>query len=169
MKKRYNKNTIRIGKLIHKVTVSNQFKMIAKEEELSAEILADNSQYRQACYFLIQSMEKHIRAKIFTMVNPNLEYFRKRNLSHSLDSAVEFLIEIISNDKIVQEQISNQIRTYVLNGDSYKFLHNNLRYPVYFNKFNSYSVLEVKKKDYNILKKSLDSLKVFLSDLDKFK
>jgi len=168
MRKKYNKNTVRIGKLIHKITVANQFKMIAKEEELSAEILADNSQYRQACYLLVQSMEKYIRAKIFTLVNPNLEYFRKRNLSHSLDSAVDFLIEIISNDKVVQEQISTQIRNYVLNGDSYRFLHNNLRYPAYFERFNSYSILEVKEKDYNILKKSLESLKVFINDLDKF-
>lgn len=168
-KRNQSKNIIRVGQFKHNIDVSNTFKMIAKEEEYSAEILVEKNQYRQACYFLIQSMEKYIRSKIFTMVNPNLEYFRKKNLNHSLDTAVESLIEIMSTDEVIRTQISNQIKNYVLNKDAYRYLHNNLRYPAYFDKFNSYSILQVTKKDYDILKNSLESLKIFLSDLDKFK
>jgi len=170
MKKKYKKkNILRIGKLKHKITVYEEFSILAKEEEYSAEILASNNQYRQACYFLVQAMEKLIRAKIFSRINPNLEYFREKNRNHSLDASVEFLVETISNDKNIQEQVSNQIRKFVLNESSYRFLHNNLRYPFYSERFDSYSILEVEEKDYNILKKSIDSLKIFLNELDKFK
>lgn len=50
-------------------------------------------------------MEKYIRAKIFKLVNLNLEYFSDKNKSHSIQSAVELLVKIISPDKVIQQQI----------------------------------------------------------------
>lgn len=157
-----------IGKLKHKINVSSEFLALAKADEAAADSLFEEKHFRQACYFMIQSMEKIIRAKIFTLVNPNLEYFRSRNRSHSLESAVEFLIEIVSTDKIIQEQISKQLNFHVLGNTRYEHLHNNLRYPSYSNKYNAYSVLEVGPEDFGTLKLRLESLKRFLNDLHKF-
>lgn len=130
-----------IGKLRHRVNVAAEFLQLAREDERASEHLADNQQYRQACYFTIQAMEKFIRAKVFTLVNPNLEYFREKNRSHSLESAVDFLIEIVSDQEIVREQVSAQLKNHVLGNTRYNHLHNNLRYPTYFQRYDSYSVL----------------------------
>lgn len=54
-----------IGTFTHQVNLSDELKHLAISDEESANILADNSSYRQACYFIIQAMEKYIRAKIF--------------------------------------------------------------------------------------------------------
>ena len=156
-----------IGKFRYKTNVSSEFMKLSIEDETAAETLAQNGQYRQACYFIIQAMEKYIRSKIFTLVNANIEYFRNRNRTHSLDSAVEFLIEIVSSDKVVQEQVSQQLNIHVLGNTQYGHLHNNLRYPAYFNKYNSYSILDVELDDFVKLKTRLHSLKKFLNDLHK--
>jgi len=157
-----------IGKFRHKINVASEFAQISKEEEVAADSLAAVGHFRQACYFLIQAIEKAIRAKIFTLVNPNLEYFRERNRTHSVESAVEFLIEIVSTDKLIQEQVSKQISYYVLGKTEYSKLHNNLRYPAYFSKYDSYSTLDVNKNDYDELKNRLSLLRKFLDDLHKF-
>ena len=157
-----------IGKFKHKVDVSIEFANLAREDEASAETLADNNQFRHACSLIVQAMEKSIRAKIFTLVNPNIEYFRSRNRTHSLDSAIEFLIEIVSTDEIVQQQVSQQLKNHVLEDTNYGHLHNNLRYPTYSNKYNSYSILSVESNDFERLKGRLHSLKKFLNDLHKF-
>ena len=157
-----------IGKFRHKINVASEFAQISKDDEVAAEALAAVGYFRQASYFLIQSIEKSIRAKIFTLVNPNLEYFRDRNRTHSVESAVEFLIEIVSTDKLIQGQVSQQISSYVLGNTEYSRLHNDLRYPAYFRKYDSYSSLDVNKNDYDELKKRLSLLRKFLDDLHKF-
>lgn len=157
-----------IGTFRHQVDVASEFTKLSKEDEAAAAALAQSNYFRQACYFLIQAMEKSIRAKIFTLVNPNLEYFRNRNRSHSLDAAVEFLVEIISTEKVVQEQVYKQLSTYVLGNTKYNHLHNNLRYPTYFDRFDAYSTLDIDYKDYETLKKRLQSLRLFLVDLHRF-
>jgi len=124
--------------------------------------------FRHACYFLIQSIEKSIRSKIFTLVNPNIEYFRERNRTHSVESAVDFLIEIVSTDTLVKDQVRQQMASHVLGNTEYTQLHNNLRYPAYFRKYDSYSVLDINKNDYDELKKRLYLLRKFLDDLHKF-
>ncbi|KJD18299.1 hypothetical protein VE30_13760 [Vreelandella aquamarina] len=157
-----------IGKFRHKIDVSSEFFKLSRGDEVSAKILAEKGQFRQACYLLIQAMEKAIRAKIFSLVNPNIEYFRDRNRTHSLDSAVEFLIEIVSTDNIVRNQVSQQLNTHVLGNTKYGHLHNNLRYPSYFKKYDSYSTIEVGKDDFDILSNRLMLLRKFLDDIHKF-
>ncbi len=157
-----------IGKFRHKINVSSEFAQLSRDDEAAADSLAEKGQLRQACYFIIQAMEKAIRAKIFTLVNPNIEYFRDRNRTHSLDSAVEFLIEIISTDKLVQKQVSLQLNTHVLGDTKYGHLHNNLRYPAYFKRYDSYSTLDVEVSDFEKLKTRLQLLRKFLNDLHKF-
>ncbi|SFV63109.1 hypothetical protein MNB_SV-9-1074 [hydrothermal vent metagenome] len=157
-----------IGKIRHKINVSSEFTELSKNDESAAYLLAEKGMFQQACYFLIQAMEKAIRAKIFSLVNPNIEYFRERNRTHSLDSAVEFLIEIISTDNMIKKQVSVQLQQHVLGNTKYGYLHNNLRYPTYFKKYNSYSVIEVGKSDFELLSNRLQLLRKFLSDLHKF-
>jgi len=156
-----------IGKFRHRVNESDEFYHLAEEEEQAAVTLAQAGHYRQACYFLIQAMEKFIRAKIFSLVNPNLEYFRDRNRTHSLDAAVNFLVEVVSSDKVVQEQVFSQLNNHVLGNTKYRQLHNNLRYPTYFAKHDSYSMLDVQKCDFDVLSHRLLVLKKFLRDMHK--
>ena len=157
-----------IGKFRHQIDASAELDWLSKEDERAAEALAHSGYYRQACYHIVQAMEKAVRAKIFTLVNPNLEYFRDRNRTHSLDAVLQFLIEIISADQIVQEQVSGQLRTHVLGDTKYGQLHNNLRYPTYFRKYDSYSMLDVQPEDYETLKARLNALRIFLRDLHRF-
>ena len=158
----------KIGHFKHGIKdLSAEYHRLSKEDELAAEVLQKAKQFRQACYFIIQSMEKSIRSKIFTFVNPDFEYFRKKNQNHSLESAVEFLIEIVSTDPVIRQQVSLQISNHVLGNTKYSHLHNNLRYPSYFEKFNSYSVLDVGDNDYTLLKSRLHSLRRFLMDINK--
>jgi len=105
-------------------------------------------------------MEKYIRSKIFTLVNPNLEYFRKKNQDHSIDNAVEFLVEIISSDKNIQEQIMNQLNEYIFQDIKFQQLHNNLRYPFYSSRYNSYSCIDFYQKDCEAIEKNLMILKL---------
>jgi len=156
-----------IGKFRHRVNVSDEFYHLAEEEEQAAGALAQAGRYRQACYFLIQAMEKFIRAKLFSLVNPNLEYFRDRNRTHSLDDAVNFLVEVVSPDKVVQEQVFSQLNNHVLGTTKYRELHNNLRYPTYFRKYDSYSMLDIQKCDFDVLAHRLSMLKKFLHDMHK--
>lgn len=106
--------------------------------------------------------------RFFTLVNPNIQYFRERNRTHSVEDAVEFLLEIISTDEIVRNQVSKQLKDNVLGDIRYNHLHNNLRYPSYFTKFDSYSILNITKQDFDILSNKLSLLKLFLEDLHRF-
>ncbi|MFQ2616846.1 HEPN domain-containing protein [Aeromonas caviae] len=158
---------MRIGSFRKKVNASQEYLSLARSDEIAAEKLSQVECYRQACYFIIQAMEKYIRAKIFGIVNPKLGFFREENRSHSLDSAVEFLVKVISSDPVIQQQVLKQLSEYVLGDTKYNHLHNNLRYPVYFSNLDSYSMLYVGRDDYNRLFERLSSLKSFLNDIDK--
>lgn len=160
---------MQIGNFRHRVNVSDEFNRLAIEDEDAATALIEIGKHRQASYFLVQAMEKYVRRTIFTLVNPNLEYFRERNRSHSLEDAVEFLVEIVSkNNATIEQQVKNQLYQHVLGNTHYNQLHNNVRYPVYFKKYNSYSILEVGGEDSAVLKKRLSLLKIFLSELHRF-
>ena len=86
----------KLGKVKHRIDVSNEYEVLAKKDEEVSKLLFKNGEYKHAIYFCIQAMEKYIRSKIFSIVNPNLEYFRKRNQNHSVEDAIEFLLEIVS-------------------------------------------------------------------------
>lgn len=155
-----------IGRFKHKVNASLSYQQLSESDEKAAIILYDNGAYNQACYYAIQAMEKVIRAKIFTLVDANNSYFRDRNKSHSVEDAVSFLIEVISSNEAVKIQVNNQLKEHVLGITKYNFLHNNLRYPVFFKNYNSYSLLEVEKEDARELLDRLKLLKTFIKDID---
>jgi len=157
---------MKIGKLRKEKNISSAYMELSRNDEIAADLLAQKGMFRQACYFLIQAMEKSIRAKIFTKINPNYDYNRKINQHHSLKESIELLIEIIlPTNKMMREHIKSQIEELILNNIKYKYLHNNLRYPIYMN--NSYFMLEVGKKNFEILKERLKKLRIYLIELDK--
>lgn len=158
---------MKVGTFRQRVNVSKEYLALASSDEIAAEKLSQVDYYRQACYFIIQAMEKYIRAKIFSLVNADIKYFRDENRNHSLDSAIDFLIKVVSSDPITQQQVSKQLTEYVLVNTKYNHLHNNLRYPAYFQKYDSYSMLDVGREDYQMLCNRLSLLKSFLNDIDK--
>lgn len=142
---------MKVGVFRRQVNVSQEYFTLARSDEIAAEKLSQVDCYGQACYLIIQAMDRYIRAKVFGIVNPKLGFFRYENRSHALDSAIEFLIKVISSDPVIQQQVLKQLSEYVLGGTKYNHLHNNLRYPVYFSNLNSYSILDAGRDDYNRL------------------
>lgn len=156
-----------LGKIRHNIDVSSEYYSLAKKDENVAILLKNNGEYRHSIYFFIQAMEKYIRAKIFTLVNPNIEYFRERNRSHSLDDAIIFLIDIISTDDNVKQQVNKYFNDYVFENIKFNKLHNNLRYPHYSAKYNSYSNLDFNWNDCDFIEKKLFILKNYLDQLQR--
>lgn len=156
-----------IGSARYNIDVSIEYENLAKKDEEVALHLKKNKQYRHSIYFFIQAMEKYIRSKIFTLVNPNLDYFRKRNQNHSIYDAIEFLVEIISSDKNIQYQIKDQINRYVLEDINFQKLHNNLRYPFYSSRYDSYTCIDFNKDDCEVIENKLKALKNYLNQLQR--
>ncbi len=156
-----------IGKPNHNIDVSYEYYRLAKEDERVGLVLLEQGEYRHSMYFLVQAMEKYVRAKTFSIVNPLIPYFRERSRNHSVEDAVDFLVEVVTGDKLKREQMKKQIKDYVLGGIRYNHLHNNLRYPYYSERYSSYSCIQVSKSDNEIIAQKLHDLKKFISDMDK--
>lgn len=156
-----------IGKPNHNIDVADGYRKLATEDENAAELLMKNGQYRQAIYFYIQAMEKYIRAQVFKRVNANLKYFRDKNKNHSIESAVDFLIEVYGQDEFLRNQIKNQLKELVIKDLNFQQLHNDLRYPYYSLKYDSFTVCDYNLNDCKEIADRLSMLKTFLSELDK--
>ena len=157
-----------IGKIKHNVDASFEYNRLAREDENVGLMLKDNGEYRHSIYFLIQAMEKYVRAKIFSIVDAKKSYFRERERNHSVEAALEFLVEVISGNPLVKEQIKKQLHAYVIGDIKFNILHNNLRYPFYSERYKSYSSLEVSKIDNEVIAQKLNALKAFLAEIDRF-
>ncbi len=159
-----------IGRLDYDViNVADEYQRLAMADEEVGRFLLANQKYRHAVYCFVQAMEKHVRFKIFTLVNADLEYFRNRTRTHNVDDLLSFLVEIVSANPLVQEQIRNQLDRFVLEGVRFGKLHNDLRYPVYLERSQSYARLQVEKNDAELALQKLEKLKVFLLDIDRLK
>lgn len=157
-----------IGKCSKINNVSYEYKKMAEMDEMVANELFNNMSYRHAIYFYIQSMEKYIKAKIFSIVNPKIDYYIKRVENHSLDYTVNFLIELINTNDIIKEQIKRQLREHVLKGIRFNTLHNDLRYPKYSTRKQTYMVFVYNKSDCIEIRESVQLLKKFLEELNRF-
>lgn len=157
----------KLGNIKHRINVSYEYEVLAKKDEEVSHLLDKRGEYQHAIYFAVQAMEKYIRSKIFNLVNPNLEYFRNRNRTHSVEDAIEFLLEIQIQDKVLRNSIREQIFVSILGDINYQHLHNNLRYPFYSQKFESYSIVTYTKKDYEFVENGLQKLKTYLNDLNR--
>lgn len=156
---------MRVGSQRGVSNVSEEYLRIAKEDEDAANSLAASGLYRHALCLLIQAMEKLIRAKIFSIVNSDLAELRDINKSHSLDLAVDHLLEVISTEDIVRRHVRRQMRQYALGDILYGDLHNDLRYPYYRKDRKSFTVLAVTKVDFEEMSSRLAALRRFLGDL----
>lgn len=158
-----------IGRLKHGVDVSYQYGRLAREDERVGLMLKERGEHRHSIYFLVQAMEKYVRSKIFSIVDATNPYFRERERNHSVEAALEFLVEVINGNNLVRDQIKKQLREYVLGDIKFNLLHNNLRYPFYSSHYNSFSHLEVNKSDNELIIQKLNALKSFLEGVDRFK
>ena len=159
----------RIGRLTHNVEAAFEYRRLAAEDERVGLALRQAGEYRHSIYFLVQAMEKYVRAKTFSIVDARNAYFRERERSHSVEAALEFLVEVINGNETVRDQIKKQLRDYVLGNIRFNLLHNDLRYPFYSERFNSYSTLHVNERDNEVVVQKLNSLKTFLEGIDRFK
>ncbi len=145
--------------------ISLEYQCLSDSDKSAAETLAKLGHYRQACYFLLQAIEKTVRAKIFTLVDGNNKYFRDKNRTHSISDAIDFLIEIISkNDPVIAAQHKYNFYSYVLGSLNYQQIHNNLRYPWFSEGKNSFYVLDIHERDYAELSDNLKKLETYLKD-----
>jgi HEPN domain-containing protein len=149
--------------------VAAEYQRLAQEDESVGKSLLAHGHYRHATYFLVQAMEKYVRSAIFGFVNPNTEYFRTRTRTHDLDRLLEFLVEVVSANPIVQQQVSQQLRDCVLGGIRFGQLHNELRYPSFSERHQSYAVLRITRRDAEIAMERLQTLKQFLRDVHRLR
>ena len=159
-----------IGTINREVDISYEYYNLALEDEKVAILLKNKGEYRHSIYFFIQAMEKYIKSKIFTLVNPNLEYYINKNKHHSLDYSIEFLIEVISPDENIRNQVKLYFNKYVFKDLSFRNLHNNLRYPFYYNENREYyNIVNFDIEDCKYIEKMLENLKKYLKDLNRIK
>ncbi|HHD2753883.1 TPA: HEPN domain-containing protein [Clostridium perfringens] len=152
------------------VNMANVFLEISQEDERAANILFENKQYNQAVYFCIQAMEKYVKFFICQKVDISNKYFANkiRETGHSIDNSIDFLIEIVAgNDKLLREQISNQIRNQIFQGEKLSRLYNAVRYPFYYEKSESYKIVNMSKRDCEEIFDMLKALKRMLQDLNR--
>ena len=141
---------------------------LAEEDENVGLLLINKGNYRHGIYFLLQSMEKYLRANIYMIINPCDKRVVNQNRNHSIDEAVELLLNILSGDDLVKQQIKKQLEI-VLGDTKYHYLHNNLRYPSFSQKEKLYFILDVNEIDAKKIMKTLELLKDFLKDFHKIK
>ena len=155
-----------IGRLEHRLSdVAAEYLALAQEDEKVGQLLISQGQYRHGIYFLVQAMEKYVRSTIFGLVNPNTDYFRQRTLTHNLDDLLSFLREIVCSNAELREQVRLQMQDHVLGGVRFGALHNDLRYPKFDDRNQSYSLLSVGQQDADITLERLQTLKRFLKDI----
>lgn len=158
-----------IGTINREVDISYEYYNLALEDEKVAILLKNKGEYRHSIYFFIQAMEKYIKSKIFTLVNPNLEYYINKNKHHSLDYSIEFLIEVISPDENIRNQVKLYFNKYVFKDLSFRNLHNNLRYPFYDRSRGYYNIIKFDIGDCKYIEEMLENLKKYLKDLNRIK
>ena len=159
-----------IGQLNYDIRdIAEEYHRLAMEDEEVGRLLLANRRYRHAVYCFVRAMEKHVRYKIFTLVNADHEYFRERTRTHNLDDLLSFLVEIVSGNSLIQEQFRMQLNHFVLEGVRFGKLHNDLRYPIRVEKSNSFAILQIDRQDAELALQKLEKLKVFLQDIDRLK
>jgi len=78
---------------------------------------------------------------------------------------VSFLVEIIgAGDANAMKHLLAHIEAHVLGGIKYRQLHNNLRYPFFSTRHDSYTAIDVGEGDYVWLFERLGQLKLYLKD-----
>lgn len=165
-------NKRRIGKIRYvkdATEIDYEYNFYALNDEKSAKLLFDNGFYNQAAYYYIQAMEKIVKAAISAKVDvTNIYYATKlKAIGHSLDLAIDFFLELLvyGKDDMLTKQLENQLKTVVFKNIRFGSLHNNIRYPVYNERWHSYGILEISKEDCEELGHILQVLKEYMKQI----
>ena len=150
--------------------MADTYKQLALADRDAADILFSQKLYNQAVYMYIQSMEKNIKSCICNKINVTLPFYasKLREIGHSLDNSILFLIEILSgNDNGLKSQLNKQLLKGVFEEINFRKLHNNCRYPKYNENSEIYYVLNISEKDCIRIKEIATKLDLFLDDFYK--
>lgn len=150
------------------VLVGSEYLELAKKDEEAAIVLYKNGLYNQSIFFYIQSMEKYIKYHISKEININNKFFANqfREIGHSLDKAIDLLIEIKSKgDEFLNKILCDQLKEKIFRGLKFSGIYNNVRYPFYSIKFENYTMTQTSKTDCNIMQEIYDALKLYLKEL----
>jgi len=158
-----------VGTLRHDVDPVSEYQRLAEEDEQAGLRLQLAGLFRHAIYFFLQAMEKQVRAKIFSIVLAGNPYFRENNRSHSVDLALEFLVEVVSIDPTVRERIRAILDTYVVGGIRFSQLYNNVRYPFFSERYGTFSALDVEATDAELIRQRLTYLKTMLQEIERIR
>lgn len=169
MQEQFNKY---IGQNTHisSTEMADEYLHLAMMDLFAAEILSSQELYNQSVYMYIQSMEKKIKSSICQKINVALPFYadKLREIGHSLDKSILFLIEILSsNDSNLKSQLEKQLLIGVFENIRFLGLYNNCRYPKYNSKFGNYSILKISKNDCERMKNIATKLDRFLADFYK--
>jgi hypothetical protein len=159
-----NGPSLRLGFIQKTADVVAEYQQLAKEDERAGVCLLEAGLYRHSMYFFLQAMEKLLRAKVFTRVNPHLSFFRESQRNHLIDKTVEFLLQVYGTDEQTLAHLKGELDQHLLPG--LQSLNNNLRYPFYLENWDSYVVQSVRQRDAEALYNRLCWLKGFLQDID---
>lgn len=132
------------------LSVKETYISLAKKDEQAARKLVDCDLYNEAIYMYVQAMEKKIKGYICGKVDALNPYFAEklRDIGHSLDKSIEFLIEILAgNNNTLKIQLTEQLKFGVFQNINFSQLHNDCRYPKYNSFKKCYSILQFSKED----------------------
>lgn len=159
-----------VGKPIRNVDASSEYYELASTDERVGLMLMEKGEHRHSILLLIQAMEKYTRAKIFSIIDAKNQHFREDERDHDFVKALKKLVLILSKkDAFLGEQVQKQIDNYVVGDIKFNHLHNNLRYPYYSERFNTYSAMQYNRADNEVIAQRLVALKQFLEGIDRFR
>lgn len=159
--------------VVNNLEIAESYFSTAKNDEKAAIVLENQKFYNQSAYFFIQAMEKYVKHHIATKIDVLNPYFADeigKTMGHSLNKSLELLVKIYSGEnKVLFEQMSQQIQRHVLKDLNFRFLNSSLRYPVFNQKHKNYTLYTLNRSDCEELKKILETLKNYLNDLSRLK
>lgn len=164
------KNFIGYRQYINVTDVSLEYAMLGKKNEEAAILLEKQGFYNEAVYMYIQAMEKKIKGYICGKINPENPYFsnKLRQIGHSLDLSIDFLIEILSgNNEVLKIQLTKQIKNEVFQNIKFSKLYNECRYPRYDIYKKGYSALVISQNDCLRISDINKRLDKFILDFNK--
>ncbi|MDE6730476.1 MAG: HEPN domain-containing protein [Oscillospiraceae bacterium] len=147
--------------------IAEEYQKMAVKDEKSAVLLQRNGLYNQSVYCYIQAMEKYIKSYISRKIAVTNPYFaeRIREMGHSLDKSIDFLVEIMAGgQEVLRFQMEHQIKEIIFRNIRFSRLYNSTRYPFYDSKRKNYSVDEMTSQDCIRMAEICQSLKKYLND-----
>ena len=164
------KNFIGHRKYVNTLDMKVEYMSLARQNEKAAILLQKQGLYNEAVYMYIQAMEKKIKGYICGKIDASNVYFsnKHREVGHSLDMSIDFLIEILSgNNETLKQQLSLQLKSGVFENINFSKLHNDCRYPNYNSYEKKYFILDIDYQDCLRVSNMNTKLEKFINDFDR--